>query len=85
MFDARWALTLLNKAMMSVQTQYVARGKGKIFETLKGFLPSGSTKELSSYHEAAVMLGVSEAAVKPLIHRLRQQYSVALRCGTWRT
>jgi DNA-directed RNA polymerase specialized sigma24 family protein len=49
MFDARWALTLLNKAMMSVQTQYVARGKGKIFETLKGFLPSGSTKELSSY------------------------------------
>lgn len=63
MFDARWALTLLNEAMTSVQAQYVARGKGKIFETLKGFLPTGSTKELSSYHDAAVMLGVSEAAV----------------------
>jgi RNA polymerase sigma-70 factor (ECF subfamily) len=85
MFDARWALTLLNKAMTSVQAQYVARGKGKIFETLKGFLPSGSTKELSSYHDAAVMLGVSEAAVKTLIHRLRQQYSVALRCEVART
>ena len=40
MFDARWALTLLNEAMTSVQAQYVARGKGKIFETLKGFLPT---------------------------------------------
>jgi hypothetical protein len=85
MFDARWALALLNKAITSIQAQYVARGKGKIFETLKGFLPSGSTKELSSYHDAAVMLGVNEAAVKPLIHRLRHQYSIALRCEVART
>ena len=85
MFDARWALTLLNEAMTSVQAQYVARGKGKIFETLKGFLPTGNTKELSSYHDAAVMLGVSEAAANTLIHRLRQQYSVALRREVART
>ena len=85
MFDARWALTLLNKAMASVQAQYVARGKGKIFETLKGFLPSGSTKEPGCYHEAAVTLGVSEASVNTLIHRLRRQYSVALRCEVART
>jgi len=84
-FDARWALTLLNEAMTSVRAQYVARGKGKTFETLKGFLPIGSTKELSSYHEAAATLGVSEAAVNTLIHRLRQQYSVALRCEVART
>jgi len=84
-FDARWALTLLNKAMTSVQAQYGARGKGKIFETLKGFLPRGSTEELGSYHEAAVTLGVSEAAVNTLIHRLRQQYSVALRREVART
>ena len=84
-FDARWALTLLNKAMTSVQAQYVARGKGKIFEALKGFLPSGSTEELGSYHEAAVTLGVSEAAVNTLIHRLRQHYSVALRHEVART
>jgi RNA polymerase sigma-70 factor (ECF subfamily) len=80
MFDARWALTLLNKAMTSLQAQYVARGKGKIFETLKGFLPSGTKAEPGCYHEAAVTLGVSEASVNTLIHRLRQQYSVALRC-----
>jgi DNA-directed RNA polymerase specialized sigma24 family protein len=84
-FDARWALTLLNEAMTSVQAQYVARGKGKIFETLKGFLPSGSTEEPGCYYKAAMTLGVSEAAVNTLIHRLRQQYSVALRREVART
>jgi RNA polymerase sigma-70 factor (ECF subfamily) len=80
MFDARWALTLLNKAMTNVQAEYVTRGKGKLFETLKAFLPSGSKAEPSCYHEAAVTLGVNEASVNTLIHRLRRQYSVALRC-----
>lgn len=79
MFDARWALTLLNKAMASVQAQYAARGKEKIFETLKGFLPAGSRAEPGCCQEAAATLGVSEASLNTLIHRLRQQYSVALR------
>jgi hypothetical protein len=84
-FDARWALTLLKQAMASVRAQYVACGKRKIFETLESFLPSGSKEELSSYHGAAATLGVSEAAVNTLIHRLRQQYSVALRREVSRT
>jgi RNA polymerase sigma factor (sigma-70 family) len=85
MFDARWALTLLNRAMTSVQAQYVARGKGKIFETLKSFLPSGNKAEPGCYQEAAMTLGVSEASVNTLIHRLRQQYSAALRVEVART
>jgi len=85
MFDARWALILLNKAMANVQAQYVTRGKEKIFETLKAFLPSGTKAEPSCYHEAAEVLGVSEASINTLIHRLRRQYSVALRCEVART
>lgn len=84
-FDARWALSLLNEATKSVQALYVARGKEKTFDTLKSFLTSGSTKEFSSYHDAAATLGVSEAAVNTLIHRLRRQYSVALRREVART
>jgi len=84
-FDARWALILLNRAMTTVQSQYLTRGKRKTFETLKEFLPSGTKAEPSSYHEAAVALGVSEASVNTLIHRLRRQYSVALRCEVART
>ena len=84
-FDARWALTLLNEAMRSVQAQYVARGKEKTFETLKDFLPKGRPEGPGSYQEAAVALGVTEAAVNTLIHRLRRQYSVALRREVART
>jgi RNA polymerase sigma factor (sigma-70 family) len=84
-FDARWTLTLMNEAMRSVQGQYVARGKGKTFQTLKDFLPRGRPEKPSSYQEAAMALGVSEAAVNTLIHRLRKQYSVALRREVART
>jgi RNA polymerase sigma-70 factor (ECF subfamily) len=84
-FDARWALTLLNEAMRSLQAQYVARGKRRIFETLKGFLPTGGSEGLGSYHEAAATLGVSQAAVNALVHRLRRHYSIALRREVART
>ena len=83
-FDARWALTLLNEAVKSVQAEHAARGKAKTFEVLMGFLPSVSAK-LPSYEEAAAMLGISEAAVNALIHRLRKQYSIALRREVART
>jgi RNA polymerase sigma factor (sigma-70 family) len=83
-FDAHWALTLLDEAMRSVQAEYVARGKEKTFEILKGFLPSASGG-LTSYEEAAATLGISEAAVNTLIHRLRKVYSIALRREVART
>jgi RNA polymerase sigma factor (sigma-70 family) len=83
-FDARWALSLLNEAMKSVQAEHAARGKGKIFEVLKSFLP-GVSAEMPSYEEAAATLGIREAAVNTLIHRLRKQYSIALRREVART
>ena len=83
-FDARWALTLLDEAMKSVQAEYAGRGKGKTFEILKGFLP-GASAGLTSCEEAAAALGISEAAANTLIHRLRKQYSIALRREVART
>ena len=75
---------LLNEAMKSVQAEYVARGKAKTFDFLKGFLP-GVSAESPSYVEGAKTLGISEAAVNTLIHRLRKQYSIALRREVART
>jgi DNA-directed RNA polymerase specialized sigma24 family protein len=83
-FDARWALALLNEAMKGVQTEYAERGKAKTFEVLKGFLP-GINAGLVSYEKAAATLGISEAALNTLIHRLRKQYSIALRREVART
>jgi DNA-directed RNA polymerase specialized sigma24 family protein len=83
-FDARWTLTLLNETMTSVEAQYVARGKEKTFKVLKGFLP-GANAGSTSYRQAAVTLGISEAAANTLVHRLREQYSVALHREVART
>ena len=47
------------------------------FEALKGFL-IGDRGEVS-YAEAATRLGMSEAAVKSGIHRLRLRYGTLLR------
>ena len=70
--------------MNSVQAEYAARGKAKTFDVLKGFLP-GASAGLTSSKEAAAALGISEAAVNTLIHRLRKQYSIALRREVART
>jgi DNA-directed RNA polymerase specialized sigma24 family protein len=80
-FDARWALTLLDETVRRLQERYAS--KPQIFEALKVFLVP--TKQTSSYEEVAAKLGVSVPAVKMLIHRLRQQYTSLLRQEVART
>ena len=47
-FDARWAITLLDEAMTRLGQQYAAQGKTSVFETLKPFLdPINSKASLS--------------------------------------
>ncbi|HET9376373.1 MAG TPA: sigma-70 family RNA polymerase sigma factor [Chthoniobacterales bacterium] len=77
-FDARWALTLLDRAMALLREEYAAQGKVSVFESLKVFL--GTSGDGSpSYEEVAKALGVGLGAVKTLIHRLRKRYSSILR------
>ena len=40
-FEARWALTLLDHAMTVLREEYVGRGKESVFNTLKGFVGIG--------------------------------------------
>jgi RNA polymerase sigma-70 factor (ECF subfamily) len=84
-FDARWAMTLLDAAMTRLAQQYAAQGKTSVFQTLKPFLdPINGTVSLS-YEEVANVMGVTVGAVKTLIHRLRKQYSCLLREEVGRT
>ena len=84
-FDARWALTLLEEAMRRLREEYTALGKTNIIETLKPFLDPTNSKQLPSYEEAAAKLQVGLGAVKTLIHRLRKRYSEILREEVGRT
>jgi RNA polymerase sigma-70 factor (ECF subfamily) len=80
-FDARWAMTLLHETMGQLEESYADRPQ--IFAVLKVFLlPTG---QAMSYEEAAAELSMSVPAVKTLIYRLRQQYTLLVRREVGRT
>ncbi len=75
LFDKRWAMELLARAMDKLRAEFVAKQDETTFEALKGTL-SGAE---SSREELAKKLGMSEGALKVAVHRLRQQYREVLR------
>ena len=84
-FEARWALTLLNHAMEVLRQEYVVRGRKSVFDTLKAFVGIGESRPEASYEEAAKGLDIGVGTVKTLIHRLRRQYLAAVREEVART
>jgi RNA polymerase sigma-70 factor (ECF subfamily) len=75
LYDRRWAMELLDKAMAKLRMEFEAKGDGATFDVLKGCLGGG---ELSR-EECAARLGLSEGALKVAVHRLRARYREVLR------
>jgi RNA polymerase sigma factor (sigma-70 family) len=84
-FEARWALTLLDHAMTVLREEYVGRGKELVFNTLKGYVGIGENTSEASYEEAAKALGIGVGTVKTFIHRLRNRYLAVVREEVART
>ena len=84
-FEARWALTLLDHAMTVLRDEYVGRGKELVFNTLKGYVGIGENTSKASYEEAAKVLGIGVGTVKTFIHRLRNRYLAVVREEVART
>ena len=84
-FDARWAMTLLDEAMAQLSEEYAAQGKASIFETLKPFIDPINSKAASSYEQVAKTLRVGLGSVNKLIFRLRRRYASILREEVTRT
>ena len=85
LFDARWAITLIDEVMNRLREEYTLQGKRAIFEALKPFLETINSRAPLSYEQTADALQVSVAAVKTLIHRLRKRYTLLLREEVGRT
>lgn len=77
LFERRWALTVLERAMVALESEYEDRNQGERFQVLKPFLPKHATKR--RYADAAKDLGMSEGAVQVAVHRLRDRYRLQLR------
>ena len=77
LFERRWALTLLDRVLTRLSEEYETTGKRAMFEQLQGCLTGDS--DLLPYAELAARLGMTEGAVKVVVHRLRQRYRGVLR------
>lgn len=75
LYERRWAMTLLQRAMGSLRKQYEARDKQKDFEMLVPFLSWNSGE---SYEQTAAALGNTVGRTKVAVHRLRKRYRAAL-------
>lgn len=76
-FERRWALTVLERALDRLRDEAVASGRGPAFERLHGYLTGREPH--APYSEVAAELEMSEGAVKVAVHRLRQRYGKLLR------
>jgi RNA polymerase sigma factor (sigma-70 family) len=77
LYDKRWAVALVDRAMSRLGVDYAAAGKREFFEKLKPLLLSEGSAE--AYCELAGPLGISEGAVKVAAHRLRLRFREAVR------
>ena len=76
--DGRCARQILGATLAQMKSEFVSEGKADTFDLLQEFLP-GATKSADSYRTVAAQLGLSESALKSLIHRARLRYRTILR------
>jgi RNA polymerase sigma-70 factor (ECF subfamily) len=83
LYERRWALTLLEQTLANLRREFAASGKERLFEALKGTLTGDGSGE--PYERIGRDLGLSGAAVKTAVHRLRRRYQELLRAEVART
>lgn len=76
-YDRRWALTLLDEAMIRLENEYSSAGKTDLWRQLKPYL----TAERGSiaYPEIALALGIAEGAARVAVHRFRKRFREVFR------
>lgn len=72
LFERRWALTLLERALIELEDYYKAAGNHAFFLACKESLYGNRMS--SSYAEISVMLKITESALKMAIMRMRRRY-----------
>lgn len=76
-FDVRWAATVAEHALRRLQEECESHGRRRVFDTLSGLLTAD--RDEVCYETLARELGVEGAAVKRLLHQMRQRYRQLLR------
>lgn len=75
LYDRRWAMDLLDRAMATLRAEFEAKDDIATFEALKGTLGGAEPPR----EQLAAELGMSEGALKVAVHRLRHRYRQSVR------
>jgi RNA polymerase sigma factor (sigma-70 family) len=76
LFERRWAMTVLERAVDRLREEYAVSEKADLFEELKEFL---SNQKSLPHETIASKYNISVGAVGVSIHRLRKRYAEVLR------
>jgi RNA polymerase sigma-70 factor (ECF subfamily) len=77
-FEKRWAVTVLEQVLERLREEFIATsGKAERFERLKVLL--WGEKGSPPYAEVAAEWGLSQGALKVVVHRMRRRYRELLR------
>jgi RNA polymerase sigma-70 factor (ECF subfamily) len=82
-FDVRWAATVVERALRRLGDECEKRGRRRVFDVLSVCL-TGEREDVC-YAKFSKTLGLSEVALKSLVHRLRGRYRALLREEVART
>jgi RNA polymerase sigma factor (sigma-70 family) len=77
LFERRWALTILERAMTRLRGEFAATGRMVEFDQLEPYLTGIEPRV--PYQSAAERLGTTEGVIKKTVHRLRRRYGLLLR------
>jgi RNA polymerase sigma-70 factor (ECF subfamily) len=76
-FEKRWALAVMDAALVRLGEESAATGKAKIYALLSPFL--SREPESGDYESAGRELGIQPRSVAVAVHRLRQDYRAMVR------
>ncbi len=77
LYERRWALALLGRAVADVRRGYAKRGEAELFDALKAYL--GLDAAEVPYGDLAQRLGRSEPALRTALSRLRARWRTRVR------
>jgi len=76
-FERRWAQTIFQMTLNRLRAEFVSDGKGELHDVLKEHQPR--EPGASSYTEIGGRFGMTEAAVKSFVQRMRARHRELLR------
>jgi RNA polymerase sigma factor (sigma-70 family) len=82
-FERQWVLTLLERVMQQLETEYRSSGRGEHFERFKAVL--AGQRDRLPFAALAAELGMSEEAARQAASRLRKRYRELLRAEVSQT